>query len=188
MRSMFSYRLSNLTELRLVETRHADEFFRLVRKNLERLAVWCPWVDRVSTIEATELFLRERIDRFAAGNGFTTGIFHEGKLSGVIALEYIERTNASTEIGYWLDSDVEGKGIVQGACKALIQHSFAELKLRRVQIRCAVENRRSRAIPERLGFRQEGVIRRCEQLRDRVVDLVVYGMLSEEWKLSGEPT
>lgn len=68
------------------------------------------------------------------------------------------------------------------ACKACIDYAFNELKLHRLEIRCAVENERSRAIPERLGFTNEGTIREAEWLYDHFVDHVVYGMLEREWK------
>ena len=48
-------------------------------------------------------------------------------------------------------------------------------------IHCAVGNRRSRAIPERLGFTQEGIARDAEWLYDHYVDLVTYSLLAPEW-------
>jgi ribosomal-protein-serine acetyltransferase len=51
----------------------------------------------------------------------------------------------------------------------------------RLEIRCATHNHTTRAIPERLGFRQEGIARRAEWLYDHFVDLVVYSMLAVEW-------
>jgi ribosomal-protein-serine acetyltransferase len=52
----------------------------------------------------------------------------------------------------------------------------------RVEIRAAPENARSRAIPERLGFTQEGTLRQVERVDDRYLDNVVYAMLAEDWK------
>lgn len=64
----------------------------------------------------------------------------------------------------------------------MVDYAFNELNLNRVEIRCAVENKKSRAIPERLHFVNEGCIRQAEWLYDHYVDHIVYGMLKEEWK------
>jgi ribosomal-protein-serine acetyltransferase len=64
----------------------------------------------------------------------------------------------------------------------LVEHAFGELGLNRVSIACAVENKKSCAIPERLGFRREGVKRQAEWLYDHFVDHVVYGALASEWQ------
>ena len=63
-----------------------------------------------------------------------------------------------------------------------MDHALLDLKLNRVEIRCATENTRSRAIPERLSFTQEGVMRQVQWLHDRYVDHVVYSMLAEQWR------
>jgi ribosomal-protein-serine acetyltransferase len=180
---MFEYRLDDQFDFRLLETRHAGEFFELVNSNFARLNAWCPWLERVATLESTREYLHEKLLRFADGNGFTAGIFHNGSLSGVIELEYVDHPNRTTEIGYWVDRKIEGRGTVFSACVAVISHAFNELHLERIQIRCAVENIRSRAIPERLGFKYEGTLRQCERLSDRIIDLAIYGLLSTEWKL-----
>lgn len=90
--------------------------------------------------------------------------------------------NKSTSIGYWLAEDAQGSGIMTKSCEAYIDHAFRDLDLHRIEIRCAVANARSRAVPERLGFASEGLIREAEWLNDRFVDHVLYGLLSGEWK------
>jgi ribosomal-protein-serine acetyltransferase len=60
--------------------------------------------------------------------------------------------------------------------------AFYEYQLNRVQIRCAVGNKKSNAIIERLGFIKEGNTRQAEFLYDHYVDLFVYGMTADDWK------
>ena len=67
--------------------------------------------------------------------------------------------------------------------KALTDYAFTHLKLNKVEIRAAVENKKSRSIPERLGFVYEGTLRQAEWLYDHYVDHAVYGMLADEWKV-----
>jgi ribosomal-protein-serine acetyltransferase len=50
-----------------------------------------------------------------------------------------------------------------------------------MEIHCAAGNARSRGVPERLGFQQEGVLRQTGWLYDHFVDHVMYGMLAMEW-------
>lgn len=56
------------------------------------------------------------------------------------------------------------------------------MHLHKVEIRVAVGNEKSSAIPERLGFIKEGTLRAAEWLYDHYVDHVVYGMLLTEWQ------
>jgi len=64
----------------------------------------------------------------------------------------------------------------------MVNLGFREFGLNRIEIRCATGNHRSCAIPKRLGFTREGVLRDAEWLYDHFLDLAVYGMLEREWK------
>ena len=55
-------------------------------------------------------------------------------------------------------------------------------ELNRIEIRAAVGNARSRAIPERLGFREEGTLREAELVDGAALDIVVYSMLASQWR------
>ncbi|MNW65626.1 putative ribosomal N-acetyltransferase YdaF [compost metagenome] len=99
---------------------------------------------------------------------------------------YFDWSNKKTEIGYWLSKDYEGLGLVTKACSLLINHAFEELKLHKVEICMASSNYRSRSIPERLDFKEEGTIRSYEYLNGTYLDRVTYGLLEEEWRVNSK--
>jgi ribosomal-protein-serine acetyltransferase len=99
----------------------------------------------------------------------------------VVGLHFIDWPNRRTSLGYWLGASYQGRGLITKSCGVLLDHLFTELGLNRVEIACAVGNTKSRAIPERLGFVQEGVLRQQEWLYDHFVDHAVYAMLAASW-------
>ncbi len=174
-RSLFD--LGEGFEVRILEPRDAEEVFTLVDVNRERLRAWMPWVDATVGPADTRAFIEG--DRASDGMD-ALGMYVEGRYLGGIGL----RPNAphgDAEIGYWIGSAHEGRGFVTRACRALIEHAFGDLGLHRVTIRVAPDNTRSRAIPERLGFREEGLMREAGKSALGHHDLVVYGLLDREW-------
>ncbi len=164
-------------ELRVLELRHAAEYYRLVADNFERLYWW----PVEPTPENTQRRLHDGLGRFAEGTGIDAGIWDHDRLIGFIGLFGIDPTFQSAEIGYWIDKPAEGRGLVTRAARAMLKHAFEELKLHRVEIRCAATNRRSAAVAERLGFRLEGRLVKADRIGSEWVDFLVYGLLDEEW-------
>jgi ribosomal-protein-serine acetyltransferase len=176
---MFSYRIDSQTELRLLEERHAEALLALIEKNRER----SPEIPQLHSLEDAQTYVRRDLALFADHKGLGVGIWYAGALAGAVRYHEIDWANRSTELGYWLGASFEGKGLMTKACRALIEHAFGELKLNRIVVRCAAENKRSCAVAERLGFRREGVLRQEEWVRDRFVDNIIYSVLAEEWRV-----
>lgn len=172
--------------LRLLEDQNAIDLYEVVQQNREHIRVWMTWIPADWSIAAARRLIRGAQDRFAANSGFWAGIFLEGHLCGCVILNQIDWTHHSCDIGYWLDESHQGRGLVTRSCRALVHYCLRELQLHRVEIRVAAENARSRAVPERLGFREDGVLREANRLHSRYVDLAVYSMLSHEWPPEGE--
>lgn len=178
---MFSFPLGADAELRLLQQDHAHSLFDLTDRSREHLREWLPWVDQVQTPEDSAAFIAAACQQWARGDGFHAGIWLQGELAGVIGHHSINRNNGTTSLGYWLGASFQGQGLMTRACSALIDHAFQSLRLHRVEIRVASENTRSKAIPERLGFQREGLLRSAENLYGRHVDHIVYGLLADEW-------
>ncbi|MBP0725818.1 GNAT family N-acetyltransferase [Bacillus sp. RG28] len=178
---MFTYEIDENLKLKMLSLQDAEEFFELTIESMDHLKKWLPLIAYNTKIEDTENFIKSTMKQFAENNGFQAGIWSNGKLAGVIGFHKIDWRNKTTSIGYWLGKGFEGSGLMIKACKAFVNYAIKDLGLNRVEIRVAIENTKSRAIPERLGFLQEGRIRKAEWLYDHYVDHYLYGMLAEDW-------
>ncbi len=167
--------------LRQLRDRDAEALFSLVEQNRGYLRAWLPWADETLTSNDSRDFIRQSNARFSSKNGLAAGLWYRGTLAGVMGLGTIDWRHKSTSIGYWVGAQFQGKGLTTRACRALVNYAFQDLGLNRVEIRCAVQNTKSRAIPERLGFQQEGILRQVAWNCDHFEDHVIYGMLAEEW-------
>jgi len=158
----------------------AAELYAVIEANRDHLARWMPWAAGQDP-EGTKRFIAEAEEQLARDDGFQARITLEGKIVGVAGFHSIDWINRHTSIGYWLAEDAQGRGTMTEVVRALLSHAFHEWELHRVEIHCAPENRRSRAIPERLGFREEALLRETELVGGRYLDSIVYGLLEEEW-------
>jgi ribosomal-protein-serine acetyltransferase len=153
--------------------------FELIEVNRARLEEWMPWVE--STRSPTDT--RDFIERSLASEHDleANGIWVDGRAAGTIGLR-VNLLKHNGELGFWIGEEFEGRGLVTRACRLFIDHAFGELGLHRISLHAGVENLRSRAVAERLGFREEGVIRDGDRVGGgRYVDLVAYGLLEHEW-------
>jgi ribosomal-protein-serine acetyltransferase len=167
-------------EIRVLEPGDADEVFALVATDRQRLRQWMPWVDATTSPTDTRIFIETARASQTDLDGL--GIFVEGVYAGGVGLR-VEPLNRHAEIGYWIGSAWEGRGLVTRACRAVIRHAFDQLGVHSIEIRVAPHNVRSRAIPERLGFVQEGIQREAGRTDGQgFVDLIVYGLLDREWR------
>jgi ribosomal-protein-serine acetyltransferase len=171
-------------QLRLLEEADAQELHSLIETNRPYLARWLPWAAG-QTFDDTLGFIRRTRAQLTENDGFQAAVVLEESIIGVIGYHGVDWGNRSTRVGYWLGEAHQGNGTMTAAVRVLVDHALSAWALDRVEIRAAVENHRSRAIPERLGFRQEGTLRRAELIGGRYLDSVLYGVLKAEWHKGG---
>lgn len=168
------------TQLRLLEERHTEEYFALIERNRDYLQEWIAVEAYEGSVELLRVSMKQHLLQFVEGSGYHLGIWYQEALVGL--LDYrLNGRNRSAELGYWLDATLQGKGIVTQACRTMVRHAFEVHQVHKVVISCAIDNPRSRAVAERLGFVQEGILRQAGRLYDRYVDMVFYGLLVDEW-------
>lgn len=183
---MFSAKVNEHTELRLMDRQHGAELFQLIEANREYLRRWHPWVDLMRTPADADKMIGVWQQQYANQRGFYAGIWFQGRFCGMINHLNVDWLNRCAVLSYWLDEGHQGKGIMTACCREFIRHGFETWKLNRITIECASGNKRSCAIPERLGFKLEGIVRGIEWLHDHYADHVIYGLLKSDL-VAGHP-
>jgi RimJ/RimL family protein N-acetyltransferase len=135
--------------------------YEAINASIEELKPWLPFAQMEQTEEDVEVNIREAHLKFLKREDLRLLVFHKdtGDLVASSGLHRIDWDIPKFEIGYWIDSRHSGKGYMTEAVQGITEFAVNELKARRVEIRCDTRNSKSAAIPERLGFTLEGILR-----------------------------
>ncbi|MBC3541058.1 GNAT family N-acetyltransferase [Rufibacter sediminis] len=167
--------------LELTAAKHAAALFAAIENNRAHLATFLPWVPFMRSVEEVTAYVNACELRYQQKEEVSFVILLEDVLVGRIGIHHLDLQNRSASIGYWLVNNAEGKGIITRSCKKLITYGFEELGLHRIEIKAAAANLKSQAIPEKLDFTKEGVLRHAEWVNGEFLDLLLYSVLDSEW-------
>jgi RimJ/RimL family protein N-acetyltransferase len=193
----------------LVHTLHPDDagdLFLLIERNRSRLRPWIHPSALPETISAArkltiECFFNaldnpmeavleyddylQELDYYIPNPNppMEMGIWMEDVLVGEIMLGRLQDSYTAAELGYWIDSDWEGQGIITRCVSGLMDYAIDNLGITRFIIGCAVDNLRSRAIPERLGYQLQERVPGGEIVGEFIYDRLIYEMRTDVWRV-----
>ncbi|MBM7579172.1 GNAT family N-acetyltransferase [Jeotgalibacillus terrae] len=105
-----------------------------------------------------------------------------GDMIGTCGFHQWDRYNNIAEIGYDLTPDQWGKGYGREAVTGMIEHGFQYMKLNRIEAYAAKGNSASMRLLEKLGFKQEGLVRDKHLFQGKYYDHYSYSILKREWE------
>ncbi|MDR3208620.1 MAG: GNAT family N-acetyltransferase [Rickettsiales bacterium] len=156
--------------------------FDLMDKNRKFLRRWLRWIDAIKCKEDELGFLQKTSK---SDNGEYTILFR-GKIVGMCGFHSFSDKNKNGEIGYWLSREYNGMGIMTKSIKILESFVFGKLDWERVEIRNDTKNEKSAAIPKRLGYRLDGVLRHfgygTGSDKNKFRDMNIWSKLKSEWE------
>lgn len=103
------------------------------------------------------------------------------ELSGSCWLDIEDPDSQNASIGYFVDKRHWGNGYATEMIKALIQFGFDNLELHRICANCDSENHATRRVLEKVGMREEGLLRQHCLRSYGWADVCMYGVLRSEW-------
>ncbi|MCZ2817728.1 GNAT family N-acetyltransferase [Modestobacter sp. VKM Ac-2984] len=172
-------------ELHPLRREDAREWSRLRTENESWLLPWEPstglsWAAR-HTPAAYRAMRRAATRRARVGTSLPFAVRYEGRLVGQVTVDNVVRgALRSGSLGYWVDRAVAGRGVASLAVALVCDHAFGPVGLHRLQADIRPENRPSRRLVERLGFRQEALFRDYLDIDGAWRDHLGYALLAEE--------
>jgi ribosomal-protein-serine acetyltransferase len=167
--------------LRTYEAEDAEELFAVIHKNREHLRPWLLWVDATQTVKDSEQFILDSLYQLETEDGIAMGIFYKKKLVGGIGMLHRNHHLQLAHIGYWLDKDFEGQGLMLLSTQQFISYIFNHLNINKLEIRFVPENKRSASLATKLHAKVEGILRDSFLQNGVFKDVVVTGILKKEW-------
>ena len=152
---------------------------------MTELEVWLPWARRNYGRSDAIRFVRDSSASWVEARAFDFAIRRrdDPKLHvGNVSVWHTSRREQAGEIGYWVRSSVAGTGVATEATARVLEVAFDELELHRVTLRIAVGNRASERVAEKLGFVQEGLLRKEVFVQGAWMDHTLWAMLDEEFE------
>jgi RimJ/RimL family protein N-acetyltransferase len=175
--------------IRCWDPRDAPLLKEAIDSSLEHLQLWMPWAyQEPQELDAKAALLRHFRGNFDLGQDFVYGIFSpdETRVLGGSGL-HTRVGEGAFEIGYWVRLDAVRQGIATTVAAALTRVGIELGGADRIEIHVDVDNAVSCRIPRRLGYREEGVLRRRLPTHDGSPqrDAFVFSMFAED--LGGSP-
>jgi ribosomal-protein-serine acetyltransferase len=165
----------------------AEEIFAIVGRHRASLGEWLTWIDATRTPADARRYAQFAQVQFESRVAFDYALRFGGAIVGAIGIHGIDWAHRSAQMGYWISPEATGKGIVTRAAAALTAHAFTHLDMHRLEIRCVVQNRKSRAVAERLGYIHEGTLADAYLLHGRFRDISLYATTEGRWASSLTP-
>lgn len=122
--------------------------------------------------------------RFAQGRGLRWGLtlISSSDLIGTAGINWWDRDNRCAEIGYDLNRQYWGQGLMTEAVHAIVRWGFVHMALHRIEADITEGNTGSMRVLEKCGFVLEGTARQRHLVQNRYWDNLRYGLLRSEYE------
>ncbi|HEX8395612.1 MAG TPA: GNAT family N-acetyltransferase, partial [Longimicrobium sp.] len=126
-------------------------------------------------------FMAWRVDRPRIKTQLAIALAGTGEMIGNVGVRRNDPAGTDAEIGYELNPEHWGHGYATEAALAMRDWGFGEQRLTRLHAHCIADNVASSNVLEKLGMRREGLLRNHVFQKGRFWDVMMYGLLREEW-------
>jgi ribosomal-protein-serine acetyltransferase len=169
--------------LRPYRSSDARAVYEAAIESVEQAGKWLPWCHPGYTLKESKDWIKICSKAWKEGTAYEFGVFdaQTGQFLGGCGLNHIDPTYKTANLGYWVRSSQNGKGIAPAAAALAARFGIEEAKLNRIEIIAAVENTRSQRAAEKAGAKREGILMGRIPLEDGAHDAAVFSFVSKDF-------
>ncbi|MDR1758999.1 MAG: GNAT family N-acetyltransferase [Fibrobacter sp.] len=158
--------------LKLLTEEDSLALFSLVQTSRDFLKEWLPWPENMNSAAEAAHYIEPYLFQREMDNGALWGIYRKESdtLLGTVCLQWFSPEHLSGSLGYWMGEPYIKQGFAAEALFLLCDFLFNSLKINRLELSIACENKASLALAEHLGFIREGLKRDFERRNGRFQD------------------
>lgn len=167
--------------LRPPRSNDARAVAQAVAESFASIDRWMGWASEDYDAEQARTWIEAAIGLRASGEAFEY-LAHDrrGQLLGGLVVSRIHPIHRFANLGYWIRTSMQGRGLATEAARRLAEASLVEGGLERIELVIPERHLESRRVAERLGATYEGVQRRRMWLRDEAHDAAMYSLVQSD--------
>ena len=158
---------------------HAPALWKAIESSLNELRSWMSWAEDAS-LANTKAFTEHAAWEWDEGVAWQFAIVVDDQPCGSLGLNRYDPQWGKANLGYWLRSDLCGQGLATEAASALVEFSFSDIGLHRLDLVAATTNYGSIRVAEKLGFTREGMMRDGSRAASGYLDTYIFGLLEDD--------
>lgn len=156
------------------------DVYNSIQRSIQELKPWMVFANKEQSLDEVEEGVRESYAKYILREDLRLHIYLKdtNEFIGSTGFHSIDWKVRVFEIGYWCDTHHTGKGYITESTNALINFAKESLHANRIEIRVDSKNTKSRAIPEKLGFTLDGILKNESLSADgkNLRDICIYSL------------
>lgn len=139
-------------------------------------------VSRFKSISDAEKMIGSIEESYHKESGINWGIVekHSNVFFGYFGFFRLIPEHCRAEIGYALNPEFWGKGYMHETINRLVRFGFEIMKLHSIEATVNPENKKSKKVLEKIGFKKEAYFRENYLFNNRFLDSVIYSLLEKD--------
>lgn len=157
----------------------AAAHYEAARESMAEVGRWLSWCHTGMTLEESEAWAKICHDAWRTGEFYGFYLFDRdgGRFVGCCTINEIDRQRRRANLGYWIRTSRQGRGIATEAVPIVARFGFRELGLERLEIVAAVGNLPSQRVAAKVGAAREGTARNRLRVHGKQHDAVIFSLI-----------